>query len=338
MLLNRFPCRVGTPIQQWCDTKEEALTRINAHNGATNVYVSIYNNDIIDKVAWDFDIDPEKDDAYDDWEDMLADFRKLTEQIDEDGYQQMSVLSGGGMHKYMKTVPENLEHPKAAIAEVQKQYQNDLDLMTDTTLFGDTKQIMRVPNTYHPGAGRYCIPLKPEEVYYEPEELFGLAEEQRTGINPLTKGEAYPIRQHDKMGSGYTSFGTDGEQISGNFNPAEVEPEGTVFPIYPCIANLLQNWEQMDQKGHGLGFRRRFLIILHLKETGHSYEETVSILKKYMSEKEFYHAVYDEKQVRQIWKRDDMLFPRCDSLMEEIPCIHDPEENDECEDKDTLYV
>lgn len=336
MLLNRFPCRVGTPHQKWCDTKQEALERINRHNGVTDVYVSIYNNDIIDKVAWDFDIDDEKDDAYDTWEEAMADFRKMTEHFEEQGWQQMSVLSGGGLHKYLKTVPEKLEHPRPAIEEVQRKFQQELELNTDDAIFGDAKRIMRVPNTFHPGAQRYCIPLTNEQVYWDKDELFELAQEQQFPDNPVTPGDSYPIRQHDKMGSQYTAFGDGGTKVTGNFNPAEVEPEGTLFPIYPCISNLLQNWEQMEQKGHGLGFRRRFLIILHLKETGHEYEECVQVLKKYLSDREFHHAVYDEKQVEQIYKRDDMLFPKCKSLMKEIPCIH--EQGDPCESKDDLYL
>lgn len=336
MLLNRFPCRVGTPAQRWCDTKEEAMQRINAHNGVTDVYVSIYNCDIVDKIAWDFDIDTEKEDAYDDWKGALADFRKLTERLEDEGYAQMSVLSGGGLHKYMKTVPENLSNPRAAIKTVQQKFQQEEDLNTDTAIFGDFKRIMRVPNTFHPGAQRYCVPLEKDEVYLSKEELFERAEAQRS-VKAVTDGTGYPIRQHDKMGTSYTMDG-DGEKIPGSFNPAEVEPEGTLFPIYPCIANLLKNWQNMEAQGHGLGYRRRFLIILHMKETGHEYEETVAILKKYLSDREFHHAVYDEKQVRQIYQRDDMLFPKCESLMQEIPCIHKPEKDEPCDSKNDLYV
>ncbi|MFB6236968.1 MAG: hypothetical protein ABEH81_01220 [Halopenitus sp.] len=300
------------------------------------MYATLYNGDnVIDKVCWDFDVEPDDKDKYDTWEGMIQDFRKLTERLDEEGYSQMSVLSGGGMHKYLKSTEHRLEHPRDALREVQQKYQEELDLKTDDAIFGDIERIFRVPNTYHPGAERFCIPLKPDEVYLPKEEMVELAHDQRFGVDAITDGAPYPIHKHDSAGNSFARFET-GDRIDGNFNPAEVEPEGTIFEIYPCIANLLQNWDEMEQKGHGLGFRRRFLIILHLKETGHTYDETVAILKKYMSSEEFYHCVQDEKQVRQIYRREDLLFPECDRLMTEIPCIHEKE--DPCEKKDSLYV
>lgn len=337
MILNNFPCRIGVPNQKVCETRKEAISRINAHNGITDVYATLYNQKkVVDKVVFDFDVTDEEDDKYDTWQELIDDYRKLKEYVEDEGWSYMCVLSGGGMHFYIKSTERRLEYPRDALREAQQTIQDDLDLQTDDAIFGDTERIFRVPNTYHPGAERYCVPLKPEEIYIDPPELFELGEEQRFDIKALVDGSAYPVHQHDSAGSVYAPF-ESGDRIEGNFNPAEVEPEGTLFPIYPCISNLLQNWRDYERKGHGLGFRRRFLIILHLKETGHTYEETVSILKKYMSSEEFYHCVRDEKQVRQIYRRDDLIFPECDKLMTEVPCIHNPPER-ECESKDSLYV
>lgn len=334
MILNRTPVRVGTPHQKVCHTKQEALDRINRHNGHTDVYVTLYNG-VIDKVVWDFDIEPGDEDKYDDWEGMIEDYRSLKERIEDEGYSYMCVFSGGGMHFYLKTRESKLEYPRYAIKTVQQKYQKELQLKSDTQVFGDVERIFRVPNTWHPGHERYCIPLLPEEIYLPKDEIVELAQEQRFDIEPIQPGDDYPIHKHDKAG---TRFSFEGDKVVGNFNPAEVEPENTVMPIYPCISNLLQNWEDMEKKGHGLGFRRRFLIILHLKETGHTYEETVSVLKKYLSRNEFKHCVYDEKQVQQIYKRDDLLFPACKQLATEIPCIHKPENDQPCESRDSLYL
>jgi len=330
MILNRYPVRIGTPHQKRYETREEAIEAINRHNGLTHVYVSLYNRGVIDKIAFDFD----PKDYESGWDDMIVEYRQLKEHIEDEGWAFMCVFSGNGLHFYIKSKSRRLENPRAATKEVQEKYQQELDLNSDEAIFGDIKRIMRVPNTYHPGAERFCIPLKPNEIYFSQDEIHDLAQSQRD-ISAVADGEPYPIGKHDKMGSAYTM--SEGSRVPGNFNPAEVEPEGTLFPIYPCISNILQNWQDMEQKGHGIGYRRRFLVILHLKETGHSYEEAVGVLKKYMSEKEFYHAVYDEKQVEQIYKRDDLLFPKCDSLMKEIPCIHDPPE-EACESKDDLYI
>lgn len=331
MILNRFPTRIGTPHQTWVDSKQEALEVINRHNGLTDVYAALYPHEVVDKIVFDFDID-----EYDDWEDMMQDYRRLSRRLEDDGYSQMSVFSGNGLHKYVKTVETELARPKAALRTVQENYQEQLDLNSDEVIFGDIKRIFRVPNTFHPGAQRYCVPLKHDEAMnLTQQEIYDLAQGQRFGVGAITGGDEYPIHQFDKAGSSMRPQ-FQGEKVPGNFNPADVEPEGVLFPIYPCISNILRNWEDMEQKGHGLGFRRRFLIILHLKETGHTYEETVSILKKYLSNEEFFHAVHDEKQVRQIYKRDDLLFPDCNRLMSEIPCIHS--EDDPCEDKDSLYV
>lgn len=336
MILNKTPIRVGVPSQRVCNTREEAIERINRHNGATDVYASLYNGDnIVDKVVFDFDVEPQDEDKYDAWGPMMEDFRRLSEHIEENGWSQMSVLSGGGMHKYISSSEYPLEHPRDALREAQQKIQEELDLKTDDAIFGDIERIFRVPNTWHPGAQRYCIPLRHEEIYLPKEDLFDLASDQRFDADPITEGAPYPIHEHDSAGSSYASFKT-GQQIEGNFNPAEVEPEGVLFDIYPCISNLLQNWDTLEQKGHGLGYRRRFLVILHLKERGHTYQETISILKKYLSSEEFHHCVRGEKQVRQIYRRDDLLFPECDRLMTEVPCIHDDE--NPCEDKDSLYI
>lgn len=333
MILNKFPCRVGVPEQRKCQTKQEALERINRNNGVTDVYATLYNGSV-DKIVWDFDVAPDDKTRYSTFEDALSDFQKMTEFFEDRGWSQMSVFSGGGLHKYLKTVDAKLQNPRVAIREVQRKYQDQLELKTDEAIFGDVERVFRVPNTWHPRAERFCVPLRHEEVFYEPEDIFELAQSQRFGINAITEGEGYPILKHDRAASSIPSFQT-GDQISGNFNPAEVEPEEVVFRIYPCISNLLKNWRTMDTRGHGLGWRRRFLTILHLKEKGHTYQETVAILKKYLGDEEFHHCVYDEKQVAQIYKRDDLIFPRCNQLMTEVPCIH--RDNRPCEDKDTLY-
>lgn len=335
MILNKAPLRIGTPEQRTYDSLDKAIEVVNQHNGVTDVYATLYNG-TVDKVCWDFDVEEGEDDKYDSLDEALKDFRTLTERFDEEGYSQMSVFSGNGLHKYLKTVDAKLKNPRSAIREVQEKYQEELNLNTDEQIFGDVERIFRVPNTWHPRAKRFCIPLKQEEIYLDKEEIFELAQDQRFGVDAITEGEPYPILQHDSARSSVPSF-KSGAQIEGNFNPAEVEPEGTVLPIYPCISNLLQNWDDLEKKGHGLGFRRRFLIIAHLKETGHNYQECIQILKKYLSNEEFHHCVYDEKQPRQVYKRDDLLFPSCNRLMTEIPCIHDPPEN-ECEKKDSLYV
>lgn len=335
MILNRFPCRIGVPNQKVCETKAEAFERINRHNGATDIYATLYNGDgIVDKICWDFDVAPDDDDKYNDWDEMLHDFRRLTDYLDAKGYSQMSVFSGGGLHKYVKATERRLENPRSALREVQKTIQRDLGLRTDDAIFGDIERIFRVPNTYHPEEKRFCVPLEPHEAYYNKSALVDLAQEQRFSVDPVTEGEPYPIHKHDSAGNKFAPFET-GQKVQGNFNPAEVEPEGVMFEIYPCIANILQNWREMEKHGHGIGFRRRFLVILHLKEVGHTYQETVQVLKKYLSPEEFYHCVRDEKQVRQIYRREDLLFPECDRLMTEIPCIH--EQDDPCEDKDSIY-
>lgn len=334
MILDKFPCRIGIPEQKVCDTKEEALERINRHNGITDVYATLFNG-TIDKCVWDFDIEPNDPTKYKKLRYALEDFRYLKEYVEDHGWEYMCVFSGNGLHFYLRTVDAKLKNPRAALRTVQESFQNELGLKTDEAIFGDKERIFRVPNTWHPGAERYCIPLKPDEIYLGPEEIYELAQEQRFDVNAVAEGEPYDIVQHDEVKSSYSPFET-GEQMPGNFNPAEIEPEGTIFPIYPCIANLLKNRKSIEKKGHGLGFRRRFLVILHLKETGHTYQETVQILKKYLSSEEFYHCIRGEKQVQQIYKRDDMVFPDCESLMTEIPCIHDPPQ-DPCESKDSLY-
>lgn len=337
MILNRFPCRVGTPNQRYCETPEEAIERINKHNGATDIYVTLYNGDnVIDKIVWDFDIEKGSEEKYGSWEEALVDFRKLSEHFDDEGYQHMSVFSGGGLHKYLKSTERTLEKPRGALRSAQVKFQEELDLNTDEQIFGDIERIFRVPNTWHTGKQRYCIPLKPDEIYLDKEDLFELAKNQRFGVDAVTEGKQYPIHHHDEATNFYSALQT-GDQIEGDFNPADLEPEGVIFPIYPCITNLLKNQDELETKGHGLGYRRRFLVILHLKETGHTYQECVQILKKYLNKTEFRHCVQKERQPQQVYQRGDLLFPDCDNLMTEIACIHDPPENP-CESKDGLYV
>ena len=337
MILDRFPCRIGTPNQKVCHTPEEAFRRINAHNGATDVYATLYNgNNVIGKAVWDFDIEEDQDDKYGEWGEALADFRRLSERLAEENYQQMSVFSGGGLHKYLKTTEYTLDRPRNALRAVQRKFQDELDLKTDEQIFGDTERIFRVPNTYHPSRQRYCIPLEHDEIYQEIDELIELAQEQRYDVDPIVGEEEYPIHKHDEATGMHSSLDV-GSKIEGNFNPAEVEPEDVIFPIYPCIANLLKNYDEVECKGHGLGFRRRFLVILHLRETGHEYQECVQILKNYLSTEEFRHCVRKERQPQQIYQRKDLLFPDCERLQAEIPCIHHPEEDDPCTDRNTLY-
>jgi len=332
MILNRFPVFIGTPQQKRFDDKERAMKYINQQNGLTDVYVSLYNDGVIDKVVWDFDYDPESKAQYHDWSRLLEDFRKLTYTLRDEGYKQMSVFSGNGIHKYLKTEVVELEKPKQAIREVQEKYQRELDINSDEAVFGDIRRIFRVPNTYNPGAGRFCVPLKPEDVEKDIDELKSLSQEQRFPENTIEGEKEYKIGKHDSKSS--WKGNPMENKVEGDF---DFDGEGAIFPIYPCMANLLKNREEIEDEGHGLGYRRRFLIILHLKETGHTIDETKNILEEYLSDDEFFHCVYEESQVEQIYKRKDLLFPRCNKLMQEVPCCHEPENDSPCEMKDSIY-
>ena len=331
MILKRFPVFVGTPEQRKFDSPDKAFEYINRHNGLTDVYDSLYNNGVIDKVVWDFDYDVNSEDQYSDWETLWSDVQKLTYELRKGGYKQMTVFSGNGVHKYLKTVECELSKPKKAIRKVQEKYQSSLGINTDEAVFGDVRRIFRVPNTYNPSAERFCIPLKPEDIEKDIDDIKSLADGQRF-VDAIEGENEFNILKYDCK-TNWQENPLD-NKIEGNFSVGE---GATLFETYPCITNLLENYDNIEKKGHGLGFRRRFLVILHLKETGHTIQETREILKDNLSEEEYLHCVHNEGQVEQIYKREDMLFPRCDSLMQEIPCIHNPKEGEKCPKKDSLY-
>ena len=53
--------------------------------------------------------------------------------------------------------------------------------------------------------------------------------------------------------------------------------------------------------------------------------EVYEVLKKYLSERKFYHCIKEEQQLQYLFSRNDLCFPSCEILKQDGNCPGDCE-------------
>lgn len=283
--------------------------------GVTDLYRTIYNfNDwpgwdsaIIDKVYIDFD--PEKEDPQSGRE--LVDTRKLHEYLDEQDVQHSIYFSGRGFHIFVavnEIVATKLKNPRTAVKNCHRYLIQEADIKPDPVTV-DLMRIARLPNTKNMRTGLFCIPLDPEELFSDLPHIYEMAQFQRElpdhGIKESVKnskkvkldyfdGKESEIDYRESIDSG----------IRLNINDEDIPA---------CVKNSLLLGD--------CSYLERYAIITALRDLSYSKEEVKKILKDYLTPKKYHHCVYEEKQLDYLFKRQDLLFPSCETLRYQGQCV-----------------
>lgn len=311
MLFNRFPREVGPPRKTVYNLKEY-LNYINVHNGKKKaIYSSIYwfkkikenfkpdyDSAVIDKIYFDFD-----DKSCDAHFNMI----KLHRFCEEKNLKHSVVMSGRGYHLYVHCKQARLKYKRHAIKQAQKYFIDKLKLIVDPQVIGNTAQLARIPNTYHPIAGRFCIPLNQDQLERGNHYIRRLANRQNFVKNIFIGKELFNISQFDSKPRLDFKFCVD---LEVNKNMIE---ERVIENCPDCVRRIINTPDA--------GWKERYLLILYLRERGFLIEEAADTLKRCLSDRKFYHCIKEEKQLQYIYDRHDIVFPKCEKIIQDGLCV-----------------
>lgn len=310
---NSFPREIGPP-RKVVNNKPEYLKYINLYNGKKKAIYSsiykfnniqhtpydrpIYESAVVDKIYFDFD--DKSCNAYENC-------NKLHKECVNQNLKHCLIFSGRGYHLYIYTKIIEHRYKKEAIRGGQHYFINKLKLVVDRQVIGNVAQLARIPNTFHIKAGRFCIPLTRKDFEKGDEYIKKLANKQQFNSHIFIGKKLLDISKWDIESSNDFSVNIPQIHIENLKSLSEIKD----IPL--CIGRLL------DKKN--ASWKERYLIILYFKEKGYLKEEVFQILKKYLSEKKLKHCIKEERQLQYLFRRDDLIFPTCENLMNDGYCI-----------------
>ena len=283
-LLNSFPRSMGCPVQNYIAfnaSQRDAYIKRRLKN--TDLFISVYSfselteqgkldrgSAVVDKSFSDFDSNQ--------W---FKDLIKVHDWCESQDILHRSHLSGNGSHSFI-WIKQNLVNPKVALGNFQRWLQEELDLIMDPKIIGDTSRIFRYPNTWNSKAGRWCIPIPGSEMDgLTKARLLELANTQQYG-NAWCGHKLLDISRFDSDVMQYR----DSEYLDVDLHDIDenIAVEYEKFP--PCIQTFLSTPDLVDAN--------KYLLGLYLKDQlvnlfPYSTKEIVGILKKSLSVGEFNH-------------------------------------------------
>lgn len=306
-----FPIECGPPRKLIRNIKEY-LNYINLYNGKKKaIYRSIYyftkiedykpdyNSAVVDCIFFDFD-----DKSCNAWEEC----NKLHQECLKDNLKHKINMSGRGYHLYILTASTNLNHKKEAVRGGQMYFIDKLKLKVDTQVIGNIAQLARIPNTFHPKAGRFCIPLTQQQFENGDSFIKELAKNQNFVKNIIIGNKLLDLKIWDIKGK------DEFEGIIPSLNTSDSCINLSTIKDFPlCISKLMEN--------KNLGWKGRYLVILYMKEKGYSKEDCYKLLKEFLSDIKLRHCITEEKQLQYLFGRNDLIFPSCKRLKEDGFCV-----------------
>lgn len=263
---------------------DEFTYLINQYNGKKDCYLSLYafdivgghvsyDNSIIDKIFFDFDS-----------KQGLESVRVFHTYLMSKDIKHKIYFSGRGFHVYTLTNKVYVKNPKSAIASAQQTLAKEAGLSIgdpkiadmDNHIVGDIARISRFPNTVNLKSKLYCIPLKHSDL-----------DLQIGDIRELAKAPQHSYEVFGKQLLDLSAFDSETPKIY--LPEAELKDTGNISEDFPpCIKYLLSKQD--------CAWKDRYYVILYLRDIGLTKTEIDAILKKYLTQDKFRHAVYDERQ------------------------------------------
>lgn len=327
----KFPREACNPKRRICTSKEAFMEFINFNIDASNLYTNVYNftefrppwmfpnyeSAIIDRVYFDID---QKVKENGEWitvpayETML----KIHEWCVERDIIHFPRLTGSAYDIIIATDPNVfIKNKKECVANAQqwlckelgtKEGDKIVPIKMDTQVIGDIARIHRIDNTFNhkPNTRRFCIPLDSEIIYTGEKNIFEVAKKQRR-TNNWYGTKYWDILEHDVPEMKYK------DTLPVEMPMLDESQYGSIGENIPdCIKQLLSRKD--------LNWKERRNVILALRDNCYTYEETISILRTYLSNKKFSHCIRDEKQPRHLYKNEKYMFPHQEDLLDLKAC------------------
>ena len=351
-----MPREFARPQRQVVDSTDELVALVDQYNGLSDCFVSAhafaggktsYDEVVINKSVFDFDGE---------WGALV----RAHEYLEERDVAHFVVFSGsdGSGHLYVLVKPtrhqQSLEYfqrnvlidriglrsCKSCGNEVDRRdnsvvapwhcpvcddlrTRGDTRLAVDSNLVGDITTMIRIPNTWNPGAERFCVPLRPEEVTDDPAAVAELAAEQRDlELGDIVCGSKTPdITQHKERAEELYQAQREKRRMAGFVSDRAVleEFEADVTPAEmmenidcECVRSMVTD-EQDRRTKPALGHEDRRILITYLVEEGYNPEEISRFLRFALDEEKAKHSIVDEEAPVRLW-RDGVRFPNAVSL------------------------
>ncbi len=226
-------------------------------------------------------------------------------------------FSGGGFHFFVSVkYPNILQNKKAAIYNAVVDVCDKVGLKIginehsdmDGHVVGNIAQLIRVPNTWNLKRKKFCIPVCGKDLETSLENIQNLSTKQRhiNGSWIYDGSKEFDLAPYDK------------EKVERNLNIDVMPLEGksgievNTEEFLPCMKSLLTK--------KLIKHKQRYYLILYCKELGIPLNDTVALLRKFLPQKTFHHCVHEEHQPMFIYKRSNLIFPKCETLELEELC------------------
>ena len=307
--------QTATPTRRTFELTPEGIEKskkiMDKLNGVTGLYRTIYNFNglpswqtaIIDKIFIDFD--PSKEDPESGVE--VTEARKLHEFLNKGNILHHIFFSGRGFHIFVavnEIRPSQLNNPRTAVRNCHKYIIEEADIEPDPVTV-DLMRIARLPNTINLRTGLFCIPLTPDELYLEKEEIYEMAKTQKTPLSfALNKKKRINLDFFD---------GQEHEVDYAQTVESGVDLDLDDDDIPECVKNNLMMPD--------CNYLERYAIITALRDLSYKKEDIRKLLKKSLTAKKYNHCMYEERQLDYLFQRQDLLFPGCEVLKAQGMCV-----------------
>ncbi len=284
----------GKPERRLCRSNQELLDYIAKYNGRANCYSTVYayeeldreehyrlkpdySTAIINRVFMDFD-------GPNAFEDML----KVHNRLYEDNILHHVNFSGRGYHLFVHTKIENLKYPKLALARYAVGLTNNQDMQ----VVGDVARLVRIPNTWHLGAERYCVNLQLDTI-----------------LRVIKEGNDNIVKELARTPNfAFTTFGS--KKISLKEFDFEEECEEFQYEDVEILVNDIPGCVQYAMQNPRPSYTQRLLYFSYLRELGYSMESALAMVRDVWDYQKMKHCVRVERQPHSVW-RNRVLFPSC---------------------------
>lgn len=350
-LYGRMPREFAHPQRMVVESVDRLVGCVDQYNGLDDCFVSAfafgsdersYGDVLINKAVFDFDGA---------WDDLV----RTHEWLEERDVAHFAVFSGSDRsgHLYVLTEPtthqQSLEYfqrdvvidgvglrrcrdcggaldrvEASAVAAWRcdqcgtRRTESDTDLVVDSNLVGDPATMIRVPNTWHPSAERFCVPLRPSEIDSDPRDIYDIATAQRDlELGDIVCGSKTPdiAQKRGRAEELYRSYdeqrrlaGFESDQKVLDEFEADVPPADMLDEMgCTCVRSMVTDEDGRITKP-ALGHDKRRTLISYLVERGYNPEEISQFLRLVLDDAKARHSIVEEEQPVRIW-RDGVKAP-----------------------------
>ncbi len=318
----KFPREMGNPKRKVARNMTQLLDFINANNGVSNLYLSVYNflefrkpwmhpiyeSAIIDRIYFDFD---QKIKENGEWVSQPAyeNMLKLHEWCMKHDYIHFPRFTGSGYDTIVLTNSNTfIKNKQVCVWDAVLWLSKKLNFQVDPQVKDVLPRIYRIENSFNikETARRFCIPLNKDIIYLGEEKIREIAMKQRFTNNSYGT-KFWNIVDFDAEFSQFDDFLPMMDFNIDEKNFAELSEK-----IPDCVKAILSRKD--------LGWEERRIVVLALRDNCYLLDETISILRKHLSAKKFTHCMRDERQPSYLYKKDNYMFPHQEKLLEIKAC------------------